>query len=103
MAARKTAKKKATRRKQAEPDSRGLKPDEMADGSPPQAVAELEALVRKVGGTVLSPYRDPVGGRWHPYDPCRWDTRHLAAVSLPPRRTDRQRRDPVARRLHRDP
>lgn len=64
MAARKTAKKKAARRKQAESDSRGLKPAEVADGAPPQPVAELEALVREAGGTVLTPYRDPLGGCW---------------------------------------
>jgi ParB family chromosome partitioning protein len=50
MAAKKTGKKQATRRKKSEPDSRGLTPAEMTDGAPPAEVAELEERVAKAGG-----------------------------------------------------
>jgi ParB family chromosome partitioning protein len=57
-------KKKATRRKKAEPASAGLSPAEVAGGTPPAELRELERAVAAAGGEVLSRYRDPLGGRW---------------------------------------
>ena len=64
MAAKKTAKKKATRRKKNEPDSRGLTPVETAGGAPPAEVVALEERVAKADGALLGRYRDPLGGGW---------------------------------------
>jgi ParB family chromosome partitioning protein len=58
MAARKT------RRKQAEPSSQGLSPEQVAGDSPPGEVAGLERDVTGAGGAVLARYRDPLGGSW---------------------------------------
>lgn len=64
MAAKKTpTRKKTSRRKQAEPASRGLTPDETR-GPAPVEVEALETRVRDAGGTPLAPYRDPLGGTW---------------------------------------
>ena len=64
MAARKTAKKKSTRRKKVEPESRGLAAAEVAGGSPPPELAGLEQRVAGAGGSTLARYRDPLGGGW---------------------------------------
>jgi ParB family chromosome partitioning protein len=64
LAARKTAKKKPSRRKQVEPESRGLEPAEVADASPPQALRELTSRIEQAGGRLLTAYRDPLGGTW---------------------------------------
>lgn len=53
-----------TRKKQAEPASRGLGPEEAAGGDPPRALAALEESVRAAGGQCLARYRDPLGGAW---------------------------------------
>jgi ParB family chromosome partitioning protein len=44
--------------------STGLEPDEVAGGSPPAVVDALAAAVEEEGGSVLSRYRDPLGGHW---------------------------------------
>jgi ParB family chromosome partitioning protein len=48
----------------AEPRSRGIAPDAIASGGPPAAVARLAEAIQADGGTVLAPYRDPLGGNW---------------------------------------
>lgn len=65
MAAKQTAsRKKATRRKKAEPASRGLTPEETSAGTAPAEVEALAARVREAGGSLLARYRDPLGGSW---------------------------------------
>jgi ParB family chromosome partitioning protein len=64
VAAKKTAKKKTTRRKKAEPDSRGLAAPQVLEGAPPAEVGALEERVGSAGGAVLGRYRDPLGGGW---------------------------------------
>ena len=58
--ARRSAKKKAA----AAPGSRGLAHDALGSGSPPAAVARLAEAIESDGGTVLAPYKDPLGGHW---------------------------------------
>jgi len=58
MAARKT------RRKQAEPSSHGLSPEQVAGGKPPGEIERLEQQVTEAGGAVLARYRDPLAGNW---------------------------------------
>jgi ParB family chromosome partitioning protein len=48
----------------AEPRSRGIAPDAIGEGTPPPALAELGRRIQADGGTVLAPYRDPLGGNW---------------------------------------
>jgi len=64
MAARKTARKKATRRKAAAPDSRGLAAAEVVAEPPPGDVTALEERVAGAGGETLARYRDPLGAGW---------------------------------------
>jgi len=64
VAAKKTTKKKATRRKKVEPASRGLAPEEVAGGTPDAAAEDLAKRVTEAGGEVLVRYRDPLGGAW---------------------------------------
>ena len=70
MAARRKAaadgKPKAARRKRksAEPGSRGLAADSLADGTPPAEQRAVAGLVGDSGGAVLASYRDPLGGHW---------------------------------------
>ena len=59
--ARKPRRKK---RAAAEPGSRGISPDSIATGTPPAAVTELVQAIQADGGTVLAPYKDPLGGHW---------------------------------------
>jgi ParB family chromosome partitioning protein len=54
------AKKRA--RKGASP--RGLLASEVAGGSPPPELEELDRAVRECGGGVVGAYRDPMGGHW---------------------------------------
>jgi ParB family chromosome partitioning protein len=54
------AKKKAA----AEPRSRGIAPDAIGSGTPPAAVSRLAEAIEADGGTVLAPYKDPLGGHW---------------------------------------
>ncbi|MBI5482438.1 MAG: chromosome partitioning protein ParB [Deltaproteobacteria bacterium] len=56
--------KRAPRRKQAAPGSRGLAAVELALGTPPAAVEALGRDIAADGGAVLGVYRDPVGGHW---------------------------------------
>ena len=65
MAEAKAAKR--TRRKKqaaAEPRSRGIAPDAIGSGTPPAAITRLAELIEADGGTVLAPYKDPLGGHW---------------------------------------
>lgn len=62
MAAKKTATKKKTRRRKAEPASRGLAPAETREGLDRPELDALEARVREVGGAVVGRLRDPLGG-----------------------------------------
>jgi ParB family chromosome partitioning protein len=59
--ARKPRRKKKTA---AEPGSRGIPPESISTGTPPAAVTELARSIQTDGGTVLAPYRDPLGGHW---------------------------------------
>ena len=59
--ARKPRRKKKTA---AEPGSRGIAPDAIGAGTPPAAVTRLGELIETDGGTVLAPYKDPLGGHW---------------------------------------
>ena len=58
------AAKKKTRRKKAEPDSRGLAPRQTREEAPPAEFAALEARVASAGGVLIGHYRDPLGGQW---------------------------------------
>jgi ParB family chromosome partitioning protein len=60
---KKTSKKKATRRKQADPGSRGLAADALLD-TPPPGVKLLAEAIASDGGSVLATYRDPLGGHF---------------------------------------
>jgi ParB family transcriptional regulator, chromosome partitioning protein len=48
----------------AEPGSRGISPDSIGAGTPPAAVTDLAESIQGDGGTVLAPYKDPLGGHW---------------------------------------
>ncbi len=52
------------RKKKTEPGSRGLSPQEVGGGEAPAAVTSLAGEIEADGGTVLSKYRDPLGGHW---------------------------------------
>ncbi len=56
--------KRRTRRKKAEPSSRGLDAAQLLTGSPPASVQALARSIESDGGSVLATYRDPVGGTW---------------------------------------
>jgi ParB family transcriptional regulator, chromosome partitioning protein len=59
--------KRAPRRKKrpvGAPRSRGVAPDALGTGSPPAAVRRLAESIESDGGSVLSTYRDPLGGHW---------------------------------------
>jgi ParB family chromosome partitioning protein len=67
MAAAKTSKKarkKPARRRGKEPESCGLRPQEVADKAPPAAIQRLETQVSEADGVVLARYREPLGGSW---------------------------------------
>ena len=73
MAEPKTAKRatgksegKPRRKKKAaaEPRSRGIAPDAIGAGTPPAAVTRLAESIEADGGSVLAPYKDPLGGHW---------------------------------------
>ena len=66
MAERKAAKRPPRRKKRPEgaPRSRGVAADALAQGSPPAAVTRLAEAIEGDGGSVLSVYRDPLGGHW---------------------------------------
>lgn len=48
----------------AEPASRGIPADAIGSGTPPAAVTTLAHSIQADGGTVLAPYKDPLGGHW---------------------------------------
>jgi ParB family chromosome partitioning protein len=48
----------------AEPRSRGIAPDAIGSGTPPAALTRLAEAIEADGGTVLAPYKDPLGGNW---------------------------------------
>ena len=48
----------------AEPRSRGIAPDAIGSGTPPAALTRLAEAIESDGGTVLAPYKDPLGGNW---------------------------------------
>ena len=64
--AKKTTKRSTAKRKKLEaaPKSRGVAPDSLGSGTPPPAVARLATSIEEDGGSVLSTYRDPLGGHW---------------------------------------
>jgi ParB family chromosome partitioning protein len=65
VAAKKTAtKKKTPRRQKVAPDSRGLAPTETAGGSAPETLEALAARVAEAGGVEIGRYRDPLGASW---------------------------------------
>jgi ParB family chromosome partitioning protein len=66
MAEKKTAKRPPRRKQRPEgaPRSRGVAADALAAGSPPAPVTRLAAAIEGDGGSVLSVYRDPLGGHW---------------------------------------
>jgi ParB family chromosome partitioning protein len=66
MAEAKTAKNPRRSRKKpgAAPRSRGVAADALGTGTPPAAVTRLVEAIEADGGSVLAPYRDPLGGSW---------------------------------------
>ena len=73
MAEPKTAKRapsksegKPRRKKKAaaEPRSRGIAADAIGSGTPPATLTRLAEAIEGDGGTVLAPYKDPLGGHW---------------------------------------
>jgi ParB family chromosome partitioning protein len=48
----------------AEPRSRGIPPDSIGSGDKPPILNQLIRAIESDGGTVLAPYRDPLGGNW---------------------------------------
>jgi ParB family transcriptional regulator, chromosome partitioning protein len=48
----------------AEPRSRGIAPDAIGSGAQPAALTRLAEAIEADGGTVLAPYKDPLGGNW---------------------------------------
>ncbi len=52
------------RRKKVKGASRGLAAAEIAEGSPPAPIAELRKQIEEDEGSVLSAFRDPLGGHW---------------------------------------
>ncbi len=53
------------KKKTAEPASRGLTAGQVAAGSPPAKVEQLQAAIEAVGGRVIGTYREPLEGHWH--------------------------------------
>jgi len=52
------------RKVKAEAGSIGLTAEEVATGSPPGEVAELQRKIDVAGGKTLAAYREPLGGHW---------------------------------------
>lgn len=61
MPAKKATRKRAPRRKKADPKSKGLSPAECRPDAP--ALGDLAKAIEGHGGTVLAEYREPLGGR----------------------------------------
>ncbi|MBW1688338.1 MAG: chromosome partitioning protein ParB, partial [Deltaproteobacteria bacterium] len=60
----KKARKKPARQRRKEPESCGLRPQEVADKAPSAAIQRLETQVSEADGVVLARYREPLGGSW---------------------------------------
>jgi ParB family chromosome partitioning protein len=60
----KKAKKKPASRRRKEPESCGLRPQEVAGKAPPAAIQQLETQISEADGVVLARYREPLGGSW---------------------------------------
>ena len=58
------AKKKKAPRRKKKADSRGLKPKELVEGTPPAEIVELAAAINDDGGIALGMYREPLAGDW---------------------------------------
>src|SRR5438552_7640655 len=60
------AEKKPTRRrrKKAAPEPRGLTARQVAAGVPPAPVMRLMEQIESDGGSVIGPYREPLGSLW---------------------------------------
>src|SRR5215207_9706661 len=52
------------KRAAAEPRSRGIAPDAIGSGTPPAALNRLAEAIQADGGSVLTAYKDPLGGNW---------------------------------------
>jgi ParB family chromosome partitioning protein len=48
----------------AEPRSRGIAPDAIGSGPQPAVLTRLAEAIEADGGSVLAPYKDPLGGHW---------------------------------------
>ncbi len=59
-----TRKPRRKKKTAAEPGSRGIPPDSIGAGTPPAALTALTQSIHADGGTVLAPYKDPLGGHW---------------------------------------
>jgi ParB family transcriptional regulator, chromosome partitioning protein len=62
--AKSTKKARRSKKTKAEPRSRGIAAEALAQGSPPAGVADLARGIESDGGAVLATYRDPLGGSW---------------------------------------
>jgi ParB family chromosome partitioning protein len=58
------AKPRRTRKKKAEPSSRGLPAPEVLSKEAPAEVEALAETIEKDGGAAIGRYRDPLGGHW---------------------------------------
>ncbi|MGQ0703601.1 MAG: chromosome partitioning protein ParB [Gemmatimonadales bacterium] len=58
------ATRKPRRRKKGPPEPRGLTPRQVGGGTPPAEVIGLMEAIEQHGGTVIGPYREPLGGLW---------------------------------------
>ncbi len=63
MAAEKPA-RKPRRKKKTAPEPRGLTARQVSAGAPPAPVMKLMEAIEADGGTVIGPYRDPLGSNW---------------------------------------
>ena len=61
---KKPAAPRKPKKPKAAPGSVGLTADEVASGSPTDAITKLRGLIEAASGHVLSAYREPFGGNW---------------------------------------
>ena len=52
------------RKRPVEPASRGVVAEAVTSGAPPAAIDRLQERIAADGGTLLTTYRDPLGGHW---------------------------------------
>lgn len=62
--AKSEGKRRRKKKAAAEPRSRGITPDAIDSGTHPAALTQLAEAIQADGGTVLAPYKDPLGGNW---------------------------------------